>query len=95
MPRKKNTQIVKKQIDSATKEYLQTSLQKMGEILNKPKDDPDKFFPNGIELISLTLKVQEIVHLELKIAGEKGLKNLSEENKEVSTENINPSALEK
>ena len=67
----------------------------MGELLNKPKEDPDKFFPNGIELISLTLTVKEIFTFDFKIAGEKGLKNLLEKNQEVPAEKNDPSALEK
>jgi hypothetical protein len=95
MPKKSNTQITGKWIDSTTKECLETSLQKMGELLNKPKEDPDKFFPNGIELISLTLTVKEIFTFDFKIAGEKGLKNLLEKNQEVPAEKNDPSALEK
>jgi hypothetical protein len=95
MPKEKNTQITEKLIGSATKEFLEISLQKMDEILKKPKEEPDKFFRNGIELISLTLKVEEIVTVELKIAGPKPQENLLEENQEVVIEKNDSSALEK
>lgn len=95
MPKKINTKITGKWLDSTTKECLDISLQKMGELLNKPKEDPDKFFPNGIELISLSLTIKEIFTFEFKVAGEKGVKNLLEKNQEASTEKNDSSVLEK
>lgn len=93
MPKEKNTQITEKWIGSAAKELLEISVKKMDEILNKPKKDPEKFFPKGIELISLTLGVKDIVTVEFKIAGPNPQTNLLEENQEVVIEKNDSSAL--
>lgn len=95
MPKKTNTQITGKWLDSTTKECLDISLQKMGELLNKPREDPDKFFPNGIELISLSMTIKEIFTFDFKVAGEKGLKNLLEKNQGAPTDKSDPGTLEK
>jgi len=82
-------------IGSATKELLEISVQKLAEILEKPKDDPDKFFPNGIELISLSLGVKDIVTVEFKIAGPEPQTNILEENQKVVIMKNDSSTLEK
>jgi hypothetical protein len=95
MPEKKKTQITEKWIGSSTKELLEISVQKMAEILNKPKEDPDKFFPNGIELISLTFGVKDVVTVEFKIAGPEPQTNLLEENQKVVIKKNDSSTLGK
>lgn len=95
MPEKKKGQITEKWISSATEELLEISVQKMAEILNKPIEKPEKFFPHGIELISLTLGVKDIVTVEFKIAGPEPQTNLLEENQTVVIKKNDSSTLEK
>ena len=57
--------------------------------------DPTKFFPNGIELISLTLGVKDVVTVEFKIAGPEPQTNLLEENQKVVIKKNDSSTLGK
>jgi hypothetical protein len=95
MPEKKKTQTTEKWIGSATKELLEISVQKMAEILDKSKEEPKKFFPHGIELISLSLGVKDIVTVEFTIAGPEPQTNLIEENQKVVIKKNDSSTLEK
>lgn len=58
------------QLLSATlKELKQT-------VFDNDRQDSKLFFPNGIELILIKVKVDKYVDVELRVAGEKGVKAL-------------------
>ena len=60
-------------------ELLKTAFKELKEtVLDSRGEDPRLFFPNGIELISITLNVVKYVEIEFKIAGAAGIKALLE-----------------
>jgi hypothetical protein len=62
----------------AAKEVLIATFDELGgKAEPKDKEKPRLFFPNGIELISITVDVSGI-KVEIKVAGEKGVKGLLE-----------------
>src|SRR5262245_60497155 len=67
--------------ESEAKAILEAALDKLRTAV-KPETpgaatEPRVFFPNGIELISITVSIGA-VKVELKVAGEKGIKGLLE-----------------
>ncbi|MDX1548684.1 MAG: hypothetical protein R3247_16930 [Rhodothermales bacterium] len=66
---------------SAAKELLSAALSELRTIAQEASASnaaPRLFFPNGIEVISLTVKVSEFFEVTFKIAGEKGVSGLVE-----------------
>lgn len=70
-----NVPITKAKLDP--NQLLSTALKELKEtVFDKERKDSRLFFPNGIELISITVRVDKYVDIELKVAGEKGIKGL-------------------
>ena len=64
---------------SAAERMLTTAMKELRDsALSTQSEEGDKFFPNGIELIKLTISIGK-VSIEFKIAGEKGVSGLTEQ----------------
>lgn len=69
-----SSQAVVEASGSAAERMLATAMKELRDsTLTAQGEAADKFFPNGIELIQLTVSVGN-VSIEFKVAGEKGLK---------------------
>ena len=76
MANEKRTDVAIASASSAAKELLSSALNELKNVLlARVKEQPRLFFPNGIELISITVKVSA-VEVEFKAAGEKGISGL-------------------
>lgn len=73
--KKTNAPITKAKQDP--NQLLSTALKELKQtVFDKERQDPRLFFPKGIELISITVKVDKYVDVELKVAGAEGIKAL-------------------
>ena len=70
--------------------FLKTAFTELKEsVFDSREEGPRLFFPNGIELISITLKVDKYFEVEFKVAGAEGVKGLLESKKS----GLDPSAI--
>lgn len=87
----------KKHASEAAKELLSSALSELKNVAEtQPSATPRLFFPNGIELISITVKLLSDIDIVFKVAGAKGISGLlnSEEIEEEHTDKMAEEVME-